>query len=90
MRVFPLCACFGRHPPVCVCILAGADIVVGTPGRIEELVNSGKLDLSHVRFVVCVCNGAEFGLTFWGVQIRFFVLDEADGLLTQGHAALVR
>jgi ATP-dependent RNA helicase DDX1 len=27
---------------------SGADIVVGTPGRVEELIDSGKLNLSRV------------------------------------------
>ncbi|KAL1117818.1 hypothetical protein AAG570_004133 [Ranatra chinensis] len=42
----------------------GVDIVVGTPGRMEELISAGYLSLS---------------------QCRFFVLDEADGLLKQGY-----
>ena len=40
----------------------GIDIVCGTPGRLEELINSGQLSLQ---------------------SCRFFVLDEADGLLKQ-------
>ncbi|CAB0009133.1 unnamed protein product [Nesidiocoris tenuis] len=39
------------------------DIVVGTPGRLEDLISGGYISLS---------------------QCRFFVLDEADGLLKQG------
>ncbi|XP_072913042.1 ATP-dependent RNA helicase DDX1 [Hemitrygon akajei] len=46
----------------------GVDIVVGTPGRIDDLVSTGKLNLS---------------------QVRFFVLDEADGLLTQGYSDFI-
>nr|CAG4638346.1 EOG090X03NS [Cyclestheria hislopi] len=46
----------------------GVDIVVGTPGRLEELVKSENLLLSHCRFLV---------------------LDEADGLLQQGHGELI-
>ncbi|MFE6997810.1 DEAD/DEAH box helicase [Microbacterium sp. NPDC057659] len=30
----------------------GVDIVIGTPGRIEDLINQGKLDLSEVRIAV--------------------------------------
>ena len=30
----------------------GVDIVIGTPGRIEDLINQGKLDLSAVRIAV--------------------------------------
>ena len=30
----------------------GVDIVIGTPGRIEDLVNQGKLDLSDTRIAV--------------------------------------
>ena len=39
---------------------AGVDVVCGTPGRLEELINTGQLALQNCRF---------------------FVLDEADGLL---------
>lgn len=46
----------------------GVDVVVGTPGRLDDLVSSGKLDLSAVRF---------------------FVLDEVDGLLSQGHRGMI-
>ncbi|KAA9155474.1 DEAD/DEAH box helicase, partial [Microbacterium lushaniae] len=30
----------------------GVDIIIGTPGRIEDLIRQGKLDLSDVRIVV--------------------------------------
>ncbi|XP_074141519.1 ATP-dependent RNA helicase DDX1 [Sminthopsis crassicaudata] len=46
----------------------GVDIVVGTPGRLDDLVSTGKLNLS---------------------QIRFLVLDEADGLLSQGYSDFI-
>ncbi|XP_072024560.1 ATP-dependent RNA helicase DDX1-like [Amphiura filiformis] len=42
----------------------GVDIVVATPGRIDDLMGTGKLSLS---------------------QVRFFILDEADGLLKAGY-----
>jgi len=44
------------------------EIVVGTPGRLEDLISTGKLDLS---------------------AIRFFVLDECDGLLSAGYGELI-
>ncbi|WAR11389.1 DDX1-like protein, partial [Mya arenaria] len=44
------------------------DIVCGTPGRLEDLISTGKLLLS---------------------ACRFFVLDEADGLLSQGYGDLI-
>ncbi|XP_065201500.1 ATP-dependent RNA helicase Ddx1 [Planococcus citri] len=47
---------------------AGVDIIVGTPGRLEDLITSGHLSLTHCRF---------------------FVLDEADGLLKQGYSDLI-
>lgn len=47
---------------------SGVDIVVGTPGRLEELISVGHLSLT---------------------QCRFFVLDEADGLLKQGYSQLI-
>ncbi|KAK5648689.1 hypothetical protein RI129_003581 [Pyrocoelia pectoralis] len=46
----------------------GVDIIVGTPGRLEDLIQSGYLLLSNCRF---------------------FVLDEADGLLKAGHTQLI-
>ncbi|PVD20486.1 hypothetical protein C0Q70_18642 [Pomacea canaliculata] len=46
----------------------GVDIVVGTPGRLEDLISTGKLALH---------------------QVRFFVLDECDGLLSQGYGDLI-
>uniref|UniRef100_A0A646QIB3 ATP-dependent RNA helicase n=1 Tax=Hemiscolopendra marginata TaxID=943146 RepID=A0A646QIB3_9MYRI len=47
---------------------SGVDIVVGTPGRLEDLISTGQLSLT---------------------QVRFFVLDEADGLLQQGYGELI-
>ncbi|XP_015602047.1 ATP-dependent RNA helicase Ddx1 [Cephus cinctus] len=47
---------------------SGVDIVVGTPGRLEDLIHGGYLSLTHCRF---------------------FVLDEADGLLKQGYGELI-
>ncbi|KAG8580146.1 hypothetical protein GDO81_007162, partial [Engystomops pustulosus] len=47
---------------------SGVDIVVGTPGRIDDLISTGKLNLS---------------------QVRFLVLDEADGLLSQGYSDFI-
>ena len=46
----------------------GLDIVTGTPGRIQDLIDTGNLKLEN---------------------IRFFILDEADGLLQQDHKALI-
>lgn len=34
------------------------DIIVGTPGRLDDLISTGKLSLSQIRFLVldeCVC-----------------------------------
>ena len=33
-------------------IAAGVDFLVGTPGRLRELIDSGALSLAHVRYVV--------------------------------------
>lgn len=46
----------------------GVDIVVATPGRLEELINSEQLLLTHCRF---------------------FVLDEADGLLKANYGNFI-
>ncbi|NWS85617.1 DDX1 helicase, partial [Toxostoma redivivum] len=46
----------------------GVDIVVGTPGRLDDLIATGKINLS---------------------QVRFLVLDEADGLLLQGYSDFI-
>jgi len=48
---------------------AGVDIVVATPGRLEDLINNQLLSLK---------------------QCRFFILDEADGLLKAGYDQLIR
>lgn len=47
---------------------SGVDIIVATPGRLEDLIGGGHLLLTHCRF---------------------FVLDEADGLLKQGYTELI-
>lgn len=47
---------------------SGVDIIVATPGRLEEMINTGYVLLTHCRF---------------------FVLDEADGLLKQGYGDLI-
>lgn len=44
------------------------DIVVATPGKIDEVIRNQQILLDH---------------------IRFFVLDEADGLLQNGHNSLI-
>lgn len=46
----------------------GVDIIVATPGRLEDLINGGQVSLTHCRF---------------------FVLDEADGLLKANHGKLI-
>ncbi|XP_011500025.1 PREDICTED: ATP-dependent RNA helicase Ddx1 [Ceratosolen solmsi marchali] len=46
----------------------GVDIVVGTPGRLEALVENGYLSLN---------------------QCKYFILDEADGLLKQNYENLI-
>jgi ATP-dependent RNA helicase DDX1 len=46
----------------------GVDIIVATPGRLEDLIGQGFVLLTHCRF---------------------FVLDEADGLLKQGYGGLI-
>ncbi len=30
----------------------GIDIIVATPGRLEELISSGEIDLAHMRFFI--------------------------------------
>ena len=46
----------------------GVDIVVATPGRLEDLISTKELLLN---------------------QCRFFILDEADGLLKAGYEPLI-
>lgn len=46
----------------------GVDIIVATPGRLEDLIGGGQVSLTHCRF---------------------FVLDEADGLLSSGYGELI-
>ena len=47
---------------------SGVDIVVATPGRLEDLISTGQMSLK---------------------QCRFFILDEADGLLKAGYEQLI-
>lgn len=30
----------------------GVDIIVATPGRLEELIGGGEIDLTHMRFFI--------------------------------------
>jgi ERCC4-related helicase len=30
----------------------GVDIIVATPGRLEELISGGEIDLTHMRFFI--------------------------------------
>ncbi len=46
----------------------GVDIVVATPGRLDDLISQQNLSLK---------------------QVRFFVLDEVDGLISGGHSNLI-
>ncbi|XP_033114325.1 ATP-dependent RNA helicase DDX1-like [Anneissia japonica] len=46
----------------------GVDIVVGTPGRLDDFISTGKIILD---------------------QVRLFILDEADGLLSTGNGDLI-
>ena len=46
----------------------GVDIIVATPGRLDDLISTERLSLN---------------------QVRFFILDEVDGLLGQGHKELI-
>lgn len=32
---------------------SGVDIVVGTPGRLEDLIQGGHLFLTHCRYILC-------------------------------------
>lgn len=47
---------------------SGIDIIVATPGRLEDLINAGEILLTNCRF---------------------FVLDEADGLLKANYGKLI-
>lgn len=47
---------------------SGIDIIVATPGRLEDLIDAGQILLTHCRF---------------------FVLDEADGLLKANYGNLI-
>lgn len=50
-------------------LASGVEVITATPGRLNEFISSGQLDLS---------------------QVRFYVLDEADGLLAQGNLDLIK
>ena len=61
----------------------GVDIVIGTPGRLDDLITTGKLDLSGVSAItpykgsVITCCSLQ--------QVSFFVLDEAVSPSTHLH-----
>ena len=44
----------------------GVDIVCGTPGRLDDLINTGKLDLSGVRnhLTMHICSRKEILFSF--------------------------
>ncbi|MBI9050330.1 MAG: DEAD/DEAH box helicase [Anaerolineaceae bacterium] len=52
----------------------GVEIVVGTPGRMLDLINQGVLDLSHVRYVV---------LDEADVMLEMGFIDDVDTILAE-------
>ncbi|XP_049933276.1 DEAD-box ATP-dependent RNA helicase 5 isoform X2 [Nymphaea colorata] len=73
---------------------SGIDIVVGTPGRLKDLIEMGICCLKEVSFVrplVFVhCFGENIGHTVTMVPIFCMVLDEADRMLDMGFEPEVR
>ncbi|MBN9215247.1 MAG: RNA helicase [Microbacterium sp. SCN 70-200] len=61
----------------------GVDIIIGTPGRIEDLQNQGKLDLSEIRIVVLdeADHMSELGFLEPMQRILRLVADDAQKLL---------
>lgn len=47
--LMPLVSYRTKPYPLCT---SQVDIVVGTPGRLDDLVSTGKINLSQVRFLV--------------------------------------
>ena len=48
LMIVGVCACTYLHRVV----FDQVDIVTGTPGRLEDLISTGKLDLQAIRFFV--------------------------------------
>lgn len=72
---------------------SGVDIIVGTPGRLEDLIQGGYLSLTHCRYYIIyflyntfIKYSNSYCIIFF---FRFFILDEADGLLKQGYTELI-
>ncbi|TXK18711.1 DEAD/DEAH box helicase [Homoserinibacter sp. GY 40078] len=55
----------------------GVDIVIGTPGRVQDLANRGKLDLSNVQ--VAVLDEADHMCELGFAEVVTEILDQVDG-----------
>ena len=53
-----------RYDPQVNALRAGTDVIVGTPGRIQDLMNSGRLQLTNLKFVVLDEADSMFDLGF--------------------------
>ncbi|EDV25428.1 uncharacterized protein TRIADDRAFT_55507 [Trichoplax adhaerens] len=63
---------------------AGVDVVIATPGRLIDLIDKGKINLTRSYFdIICFQLGYE-------IRIIYLVLDEADRMLGMGMEEQLR
>ena len=60
-------------------LMKGCDILVGTPGRLVDLIERGKISFQAIKYTI-----------HFIVMSRYLVLDEADRMLDMGFEPQIR
>lgn len=89
---------FYEQVSTCPRSVSQVDIVVGTPGRLDDLISTGKLDLSQVRFLVldeCVRRSTDKSCILFTSSVHSLphILSShicfQDGLLSAGYTDFI-